>query len=729
MRRRLVLLLLVLAGVGSSIGGVRAATATGTTEVLGVPVSELRVQQGPLSPDPAGTGFVQLLYSFPGPSRVNPDRPFEVLAVNLQTRAVKRVPVSSLQQGMGYEVWGAADGVWSRGNRPQLFFRPNGSGARLMSWNPKTQTVWHSDRLWAPWPKAQLVYSLASSPDNWIIGGGANDSAVVRFNPATGQVVESPPASLPGDYRPAYAQEVGGDIYATYVLTGKQPYRVVARPTKGGPDRILMQFEDPALFDPGDPLLRPRLHQTATSVYAHLALKGGATYTIQEGGKLVTKTVPGPPGARVDLYWWLRAGTEIRPLASPPDLTPPRSPVPANPPEVIVDKNTLAAEGKARVWYRFPKDVRPYPSSLPTGAEPEDYGWKTIDVTVNTSPLKTAQAVAQPDGSLFGSTYHSGAFYRYDPVAGFQTLGPPVLSEVYALLGLNGKTYIGGYSKARIFEYDPARPWTANQSHPFALKDMDAADPRANPREIANFMTDFGALSGNYLANDSAGRIYVGTASSRNSVGGGLGILTPAPNGGWASGNITSPLRNYRPTGLAASSDGRYIALSSQVVTDPANPSATPTEARVFVLDSRTSLSTFRAQWTPVAGTKTLGQLAGVGSTQFIGSASPSGGRTQLYLLDAVSGAVIRRLDYPGEIMSSGNFVTGPDGDVYAAVKAPGGRRIVRISADLTSVATVADVTGDYERFAFVGRDLFLTGSGYYTNDVSSLKRIPGVVP
>ncbi len=730
MRRRLVVSLLLLAGTLSSLGGARNATAAGPVEDLGVAVRELRVQQGPLSPDPTGTGFVQLLYSFPGPPRVNPDRPFEVVAVNLQTKAVKRVPVSSLQQGMGYEVWSAGEAVWSRGSRPELFFRPNGVDARLMAWNPWTQTVWHSNPLWKPWPKAGLVYSLASAPNSWIIGGGANDSAVVRYNPVTRQLVESPPASLPGDYRPAYALEVGGDIYASYVLTGKQPYRVVARPMNGGADRILMQFEDSALFDPGDLTLRPRLHQTTTTTYAHLTLKGGAQYAIQEGGQMVTKTVPGPVGGRVDLYWWLRAGTEIRPLAAPPDLTPPRTPVPPNPPEVILDKNTLAAEGKARLWYRFPADARPYDDPLPAGASPQDYGWQMVDVAVNSVALKTSQAVAHPDGGLFGSSYHNGGFYRYDPVSNrVETLGPNVLSEVYAARSLNGKVYISGYSKARVLEYDPRRPWTANHSHPFALRYPNHADPRANPREIANFMADFGALGGNYMTNDGAGRIYVGTSSSRNSVGGGLGILTPLAEGGWQSSNITAPLRNYRATGIGASTDGRYVVLSSEVVVDPANPSGTPTQAGVFVLDTLGDLTQFRSQWAPVAGAKTLGQVTGLSPTKFIGFAAPSGGRTQLYLLDAVTGTVIRRLEYPGEIMNSGNFMTAPDGKVYAAVKVAGGRRIVRIEPDLSSVTSAADVAGDYERFAFVGRDLYLTGSGYHTSNVDSLKRIRDFLP
>jgi len=56
MRRQLVVSLLLLAAVLSSLGGARRATAVGPVEDLGVAVRGLRVQQGPLSPDPAGTG-------------------------------------------------------------------------------------------------------------------------------------------------------------------------------------------------------------------------------------------------------------------------------------------------------------------------------------------------------------------------------------------------------------------------------------------------------------------------------------------------------------------------------------------------------------------------------------------------------------------------------------------------------------------------------------------------
>ncbi len=708
-----------------SIAGVGGAGAVDAVEDLGVPVNELRVQQGPLSPDPSGSGFVQLLYSFPGPPRVNPGKPFEVLAVNLQTKAVKRVPVSSVQQGMGFEVWAPREAVWSRGKRPRMFFRPNGAGGRLMSWDPKTQTVWDSGRFWGATPGAQLVYSLASGADNWIIGGGANDSAVVRYNPETGQLVDGGPASLPGDYRPAYAQQVGSDASATYVLTGRQPYRVVARPTSGGPDRILMQFDDAALFHRD-----PRLHQTASAVYANVALKGGATYTIQEAGQMVTRTVPGTTGARADLYWALSAGSEITPLTTRPDVTPPKSPLPANPPETILDKDSLVREGKARLWYRFPKDRRPYPSPLPAGARPQDYGWQVVDVPVNSVALKTSQAIAQPGGGVFGSSYHTGGFYSYDPGAGAtRTLGPAVLSEVYSLLESNGKIYIGGYSKAKVLEYDPTRPWTTGHAHPFAVQGLADTDPRANPREIANFMNDFGAMSSNHMVTDSAGRIYVGTDSSRNQVGGGLGILTPVAGGGWTSSSIWSPLRNYVTAGLGTSTDGRHVALSTRVVADPANPSATPSEAGVFVLDTQSDLSRFTAAWVPLPGVKALGGVVGVSPTRFVGFASVGAGQTRLYLLDAVSGAVISTLDHAGELMSSGNVTLGPDGHVYGAVKVPGGRRIVRIDPGLSAVSTVAEVAGDYERFSFVGRDLYLTGTGYHTNGVDSLKRIRDVLP
>jgi len=55
-------LLLLLTGCISTGGG-RLPMPPGTVEDLGIPVKELRMQLGPLSPDPAGTGFVQLLDS------------------------------------------------------------------------------------------------------------------------------------------------------------------------------------------------------------------------------------------------------------------------------------------------------------------------------------------------------------------------------------------------------------------------------------------------------------------------------------------------------------------------------------------------------------------------------------------------------------------------------------------------------------------------------------------
>lgn len=725
-RRLLLLLIPLLAACISTSGNDATKRVPGRVEDLGVPVKELRVQLGPLSPDPSGNGFVQLLYSFPGEPRVNPDKPFEVVAVDLQTKAVKRVPASSAHQGVGFEVWAPQGPVWSRGKDPRLFFRPNGGDTRLMSWDPRTQTVWDSGRLFSEWPKASIVYSLASGTDNWIIGGGGGDSPIVRYNPETGEIRQSPPASQPGDYRPAYAQEVAGDVDATYVLTGKQPYRVVARPNAGGDDKVLLQFEDAALFEPGG-ATKARLDQGVDDVYLYLALKGGAQYSILEGDRLVTQTVPGAAGSRVDLNWKLTGGTQITPLANPPELRPPPTPLPPQPPEVVLDKTSVANKGLARLWYRFERDARPSPDSLPATADPQDYGWKMIDVPVNAVSLKTSQALADPRGGLFGSTYYQGDFYHYDPeTKGLDVLGPAVLGEVYSMTSTNGKVYISGYANALVYEYDPGRPWTSNPGNPLAPRN-GAVGPDANPKEIANFMNDIGALSGDYMVHDSTGRIYVGTVSSRNRVGGGLGILTPKAGGGWQPSSISTPLDNYETAGLAVSTDGRYVTLSSRAVTDPAKPAATPKEARVFVLDTQGDLSTFGSQWVPVEGAEALGQVTGVSPTRVIGTAPADDGTTKLYLLDVVSGQVLRSIEYSGEISKSGSLLTGADGAAYAAVKTPTGRRIVRISPDLggpAPVTPVAEVKGDYERLAVVGRDLYLTGTGYKTNDVADLKRV-----
>lgn len=732
MLRRLLLLLLVplIAACTSADGGGAASKPPGTLDDLGVPVHELRLQVGPLSPNPDGTGFVQLFYSFSGETRVNPDKPFEIVAVDLQTKAIKKVPVSSSSEGVGFEVWASQDPVWSRGPDAKLFFRPNGDEARLMSWDPKTQTVWDSGPLFSDWPGAKIVYSLASGADNWIVGGGGNDNPIVRYNPTTGELRQSPPASPPGDFRPAFAEEVAGDTDATYVLTGRQPYRVVARPHAGGPDKVLLQFDDSALFGAGG-ATKPRLHQGIDDVYASVSLKGGSEYSVDEGGGLVTQTVPGGAGSRVDLNWGLQDGARISSVPALPDISPPAAPLPPDPPEVIVDQTSVAGEGKVRLWYRFGRDARPSPEPRPAGAKPQDYGWQVVDVPVNSVALKTSQAIADPSGGLFGSTFHGGDFYRYDPAqATFDILGPDVLSEVYSMVSLEGKVYIGGYSGARVFEYDPARPWTAERTHPFQ-QGGGTAGAGANPREIASFREDIGALSSNYMVSDNAGRLYVGTNSSRNRVGGGLGILSPSPGGDWSQTSISGPLDRYPTTGLAVSTDGRYVTLSTEVAAGGAEPADTGGEAKVFVVDTAGDLSRFTAEWAPVPGAATLGQVTGVGATQVVGVAPGGDGSTKIYLLDVVSGQVVRTIDYSGDITSTASLITGPDGAVYTAVKAPTGRRIVRITPDLGGpepVKAIAEVAGDYERLAVVGRDLYLTGTGYDTGGVDSLKRIDDFV-
>jgi len=208
-------------------------------------------------------------------------------------------------------------------------------------------------------------------------------------------------------------------------------------------------------------------------------------------------------------------------------------------------------------------------------------------------------------------------------------------------------------------------------------------------------------------------------------------VWLQSPGGDWSQTSISGPLDRYPTTGLAVSTDGRYVTLSTEVATGGAEPADTGGEAKVFVVDTAGDRSRFTAEWAPVPGAATLGQVTGVGATQVVGVAPGGDGSTKIYLLDVVSGQVVRTIDYSGDITSTASLITGPDGAVYTAVKAPTGRRIVRITPDLGGpepVKAIAEVAGDYERLAVVGRDLYLTGTGYDTGGVDSLKRIDDFV-
>ncbi|MDX3002463.1 hypothetical protein PWY87_12330 [Kribbella solani] len=128
-------------------------------------------------------------------------------------------------------------------------------------------------------------------------------------------------------------------------------------------------------------------------------------------------------------------------------------------------------------------------------------------------------SVAGGKNNIYAGGFLNGGISVVDPVTGAATFNR--FSQVEALLeGSAGNVWVGAYPEARLYSYDPAKPWSSPEYSPGPPGTPD------NPAKLLNLKPDIFQTRARALVEVN-GKIAVGTIPDGDRLGGALVIYDP----------------------------------------------------------------------------------------------------------------------------------------------------------------------------------------------------------
>lgn len=271
-----------------------------------------------------------------------------------------------------------------------------------------------------------------------------------------------------------------------------------------------------------------------------------------------------------------------------------------------------------------------------------------------------------PDGSLVGGTYINQGFFQYFPDE--ERMWSPGRAvefpgQIDNLVYLDGRVYIGHYTKGRISVLDLARDW------------IPGNDPSSNPRILGSIKQDQDRMPHGVVGPD--GRIYFGTIAEYGRLGGSLTVVDPKTDSVVVHRNVVEGQSVY-----ALVSDGVSVLYGTTSVRGGLGARPTATEAKLFAWDTESERKTLER--TVVDGAYEIWGLDWFDEGVLVGAAD-----SVLFLYEvAVDSVIARRQVAPEEVKK---VVTSVDGWIYAMTE----ERLLRVSRDLGTVE-VLDVNEGY---------------------------------
>jgi hypothetical protein len=323
---------------------------------------------------------------------------------------------------------------------------------------------------------------------------------------------------------------------------------------------------------------------------------------------------------------------------------------------------------------------------------------------VKVVPSVIRQLDLLPDGRLIGSASNYENFFLFDPkTSRCETLGKLFLSH-YATCFVGGKVYLTGYPSTRLYEYDPAKPWTVRTGAPPLATGTGTLEqpysPTSNPRHLVRMADIIRTHHGLFAAAGADGRVYVGAhAEHQYGVGGGLGWWDPKTE---TYGGLREPFEPYDVAGLAAANKGTLIVYSSRTVKEH------PSEAKLFFYDTR-QVKIVR-EVVPLPGRKNTGLILEALDGVIVGMSPYERGGSTLYAVQVSTGNVLRRRDFT--VQCVGDFRLCPDGHIWTFLSSGSPESpsvLARINPANFDVKLVGRVDSP-SRIAFVGGDVYLAG-------------------
>ncbi len=169
---------------------------------------------------------------------------------------------------------------------------------------------------------------------------------------------------------------------------------------------------------------------------------------------------------------------------------------------------------------------------------------------------------------------------------------------------LNGKTYFGIYTGAEIWRYDPKKAWNYSEYN----SDGKYQGSNANPAMVY----DIGeAQDRPFVLKGYNDKLYIGTMSEYNELGGALVIYSETSSGYPSAKTYRNVIPNQSITGIAVKDNLVYL---SGTVRGGLGITPTETQAKIAVFDTNTNtvVTEAFAPDLPIVGktSKTIGELS-----------------------------------------------------------------------------------------------------------------------
>lgn len=126
---------------------------------------------------------------------------------------------------------------------------------------------------------------------------------------------------------------------------------------------------------------------------------------------------------------------------------------------------------------------------------------RTVATSLRGQPIAIQSMTLGPEGDIHMGGYFAGGYARYQPTEGNLTSYKGV-GQIEGMVSHEGKIYLGVYTKAKIYEYDPSKPWeeNGNPKHLFSLQayrqDRPYAWVSAGKHVAIGTTPDYGQLGG-----------------------------------------------------------------------------------------------------------------------------------------------------------------------------------------------------------------------------------------
>ena len=543
------------------------------------------------------------------------------------------------------------------------------------------------------------AFSMCPAADGTIALGSAPPE-ISLYNTKTGEVTK---CGKVGPKGAGFVYSITQDLDYIYGATrGQAPWQVVAVNKKTG--KITVALEAPM---------------------------GGYLHVGKAGDRCWAKASTKGKGGEVRVYD-LDGGNAVVQKVAPPVKRVKREAKP----EVMIDDSSGMATETAMVYWRLPEDK---PAREDLAARAEKNGWRSVKVKARISGVLIHRVVTLDGKTIIANGSPYGQMLTYNTeTAEFKLLGRPTNMNVYSLASDGKYAYISGYPGMPFARIDFSRPFTTDKSYP-GRPGIPWTDKRANPWQMCVLgQIVAGAHCGVFMHQGGDGRMYTCGMCFRHNAGFAFGWYDPKTE---KFGKVDdSMLKHQQVAWMTPVEGGRKLAVATRVQYREYKGGVAPKCGKIFLFD--TAEGKFTREYEPLPDVTKLGSVAGVAGGRLVGIAPTSKRRgrsptltTAVYLLDLASGEVLLKRRYQGQIVGAvdkfdiprkgHDFVTGPDGWVWTMMgreSMPNTTALLRIDPQDLSIDVVGTVRGNWNRFIFLGRDLYLGGA-------ERLRRVRNIAP